>query len=119
MITPEINFEPRLIIHVSGANFAGQPKKDRYYLVISNYSTIPANDTFMCLPITSWEGEDPFMIKIYDSDMERGNFSRPSQVVCDQLHTFMKNRVDSEKGKVTQIFYTKVKNLLKERILDI
>jgi len=119
MTSIEINFEPRTIVHVSGGSFAGQKQKDRYYLILSTYSRIPANDTFVCLPISTWEGEDPFMIKINDADMERGSFTKPSQVVCEQINTFMKNRADDEKGKVTQLFYTKVKNILKEKILDI
>lgn len=119
MPTPEIKFEPGTIVHVSGASFAGQKSKDRYYVVISKYSKIPANDTFMCLPITSWERDDPFMIKIRDSDFERGGLTVPSQVACDQIHTFKKERMDSEKGKLKQFFYNKIKQTMKEKILEI
>jgi len=115
----EIRFEPCTIVHVSGENFPGQEAKDRYYLIISEYSRNPANETFMCLPITSWEGDDPFMIKINAQDLEKGSFAKPSQVVCDNIFTFLKTDADSEKGKVTSLFYTKVTKLLKEKILKI
>jgi len=114
----QINFEPRTIIHVSGKKFPGQEEKDRYYLIISEYSRNPANETFMCLPITTWEADDPFMIKINASDLEQGNL-RPSQVVCDNIFTFLKEDADSEKARVTVLFYSKVTKLLKERILKI
>jgi mRNA-degrading endonuclease toxin of MazEF toxin-antitoxin module len=115
----EISFEPGVIVHVSGGKFPGQEEKDHYYLIISEYSKNPANETFVCLPITSWEAEDSFMIKINATDFERGNFARPSQVVCDNIFTFLKTDADSEKGKVTGIFYSKVTKLLKEKILKI
>lgn len=62
--------------------------------------------------------DDPFMIKINASDLEQGNL-RPSQVVCDNIFTFLKEDADSEKARVTVLFYSKVTKLLKERILKI
>jgi mRNA-degrading endonuclease toxin of MazEF toxin-antitoxin module len=115
----EICFEPCTIVHVSGGKFPGQEEKNHYYLIISEYSRNPANETFVCLPITSWEADDPFMIKIHDNDLERGQLTKPSQVVCDNIFTFLKTDADSEKGKVTSFFYTKVTKLLKEKILKI
>ena len=88
-------------------------------LIISEYSKNPANEIFMCLPITSWEGDDPFMIKINAQDLEKGSFAKPSQVVCDNIFTILKTDADSEKGKVTNLFYTRVTKLLKEKILKI
>ena len=35
----EIRFEPGVIVHISGGKFPGQEEKDRYYLIISEYST--------------------------------------------------------------------------------
>ena len=115
----EISFEPRIIVHVSAGGFPGQGEKDRYYLIISEYSRIPSNETFMCLPITTWEADDPFMIKINDSDFERGYLTRPSQVVCDNIFTILKQDADSDKAKVREFFYSKVTKLLKEKILRI
>ena len=115
----DIRFEHGTIVHVSGGKFPGKEEKDRYYLVISDYSRNPANETFVCLPITTWEADDPFMIKINDNDFERGGLARPSQVVCDNIFTFLKADADSEKGKVTPTFYSKVARLLKEKILKI
>lgn len=115
----EINFEPGVIVHVSGSNFVGQKPKDRYYMIISTFSKIPANDHFICLAISTWDGNDPFMIKILQQDYERGKLDRPSQIICDHMFTFLKSRVDSEKCKVTPFFYDKVKKLLKEKILDL
>ena len=115
----EIRFESRIIVHVSGGKFPGQDEKDRYYLIISEYSRIPANETFMCLPITTWEKDDPFMIKISDSDFESGSLTRPSQVVCDNIFTFLKQDADSEKAKVTIFFYSEATKLLREKILRI
>lgn len=106
----EIRFEPSVIVHVSGGKFPGQEEKDHYYLIISEYSRNPANETFVCLPITSWEAEDSFMIKINASDFERGSLAKPSQVVCDNIFTFLKTDADSEKGKVTSIFYSILTN---------
>jgi mRNA-degrading endonuclease toxin of MazEF toxin-antitoxin module len=115
----EIRFEPGIIVHVSGGRFPGKEEKDRYYLIISDYSRNPANKTFVCLPITSWEADDSFMIRIMENDFERGNLTKPSQVVCDNIFTFLKEDVDFEKGKVTPVFYSKVTKLLKEKILKI
>jgi len=115
----EIRFEPGVIVHVSGGSFVGQEEKDRYYLIISEYSRTPANKTFMALPITTWEEEDSFMLKINDSDLERGKLTKPSQVVCDNIFTFLKEDANSEKDKVTPHFYFKVTKLLKEKILKI
>ena len=115
----EIHFEPGTIVHVSGGKFPGQEEQDHFYLIISEYSKIPANDTFICLPITSWESDDPFMIKINYNDLKRGNLRKPSQVICDNIFTFLKEDADSEKDKVTPIFYSKVTKLLKEKILKI
>lgn len=115
----EISFEPGVIVHISASKFPGQEEEPHFYLVISEYSKNPANDTFMGIPITSWEAEDPFMIKIYEQDLERGHFTKPSQVACDNIFTFLKTDADSEKGRVTGIFYSKVTKLLKEKILKI
>lgn len=115
----EIPFEPGIIVHVSGGKFPGKEEKDRYYLIISDYSRNPANESFVCLPITSWEADDPFMIKMKDNDFERGGLTKPSQVVCDNIFTFLKTDADFEKGKVTPFFYSKVTKLLKEKILKI
>ncbi len=115
----EIHFEPGVIVHVSGGKFPGQEEKDHYYLIISEYSKNPANETFICLPITTWEADDPFMVKISATDFERGNLARPSQVGCDNIFTFLKTDADSEKAKVTGMFYSKVTKLLKEKILKI
>lgn len=115
----QINFEPRTIIHVSGINFPGQEEKDRYYLIISEYSRNPVSETFMCLPITTWEADDPFMVKINANDLERGSLTRPSQVACDNIFTILKEEADSERAKVTSLFYSKVTKLLKEKILKI
>lgn len=119
MPNTDISFEPRTIVHVSGVAFPGQEAKDRYYLIISEYSRNPANKTFMCLPLTTWEADDPFMIKINANDLERGNLTKPSQVACDNIFTLLKEEADSEKGRVTTLFYSKVTKLLKEKILKI
>ena len=119
MSKPEIHFAPGIIVHVSGGKFPGQEEKERYYLIISEYSRTPANETFICLPITSWEADDPFMVKINYSDLEHGNLTKPSQVVCDNIFTFLKNDADFEKDRVTPLFYSKVIKLLKEKILKI
>lgn len=100
-------------------NFQAKKKKDRYYLIISEYSRNPANETFVCLPITSWEADESFIMKIKDNDFESGSLTKPSQVVCDNIFTFLKTDADSEKGKVTSFFYSKVTKLLKEKILKI
>ncbi len=115
----EIRFEPGVIVHVNGGRFPGKDAEDRFYLIISEYSRIPANDTFVCLPITTWEADDPFMIKINDSDLVRHKLRRASQVVCDNIFTFLKEDADSEKDQVTPFFYSKVSKLLKEKILKI
>ncbi len=115
----EIRFEPGIIVHVSGGKFPGKEEKDRYYLIISEYSRNPANETFVCLPITSWEADEPFMIKIKNNDFESGGLTKPSQIVCDNIFTFLKTDADFEKGKVTSFFYSKVTKLLKEKILKI
>lgn len=115
----EIRFEPGVIVHVSGGKFPGQEEKERYYMIISDYSKNPANDTFIGLPITTWEADDPFMVKISATDFEQGSLARPSQVVCDNIFTFMKADADFEKARVTGIFYSKVAKLLKEKILKI
>lgn len=73
----------------------------------------------MCIPITTWEADDPFMIKINTNDLERGNLAKPSQVICDNIFTILKEDADSEKAKVTVLFYSKVTKLLKEKILRI
>jgi hypothetical protein len=59
------------------------------------------------------------MIRINATDFERGNLASPSQVVCDNIFTFLKTDADSEKCKVTPMFYSKVTKLLKEKILKI
>ncbi len=68
MPKPEIRFEPGIIVHVSGSKFPGKEEKDRYYLIISDYSRNPTNETFVCLPITTWEADDSFMVKITGND---------------------------------------------------
>lgn len=119
MPSADISFEPGIIVHVSEGKFPGQEEKPRYYLIISEYSRNPANESFICLPITTWEAEDPFMIKINNSDLQRGSLSRPSQVICDNIFTFLKEDADSEKARVTPIFYSKITKLLKEKILKL
>jgi hypothetical protein len=73
----EIRFEPSVIVHASG-RFPGQAEKERLFLIISEYSKTPANETFVCLPITSWEADDPFMIRISQLDMQKGYLKKPS-----------------------------------------
>lgn len=119
MRKPQPSFEARTLVHVSGGKFPGKDEKDRYYLIISEYSRNPANETFIALPITTWEADDPFMIKINDSDFEWGGLSEPSQVVCDNIFTFLKHDASIEKAKVTILFYSKVTKLLREQILKI
>lgn len=59
------------------------------------------------------------MIKINYSDLEKGSLRKPSQVVCHNIFTFLKEDADSEKDRVTPFFYSKVTRLLKEKILKI
>lgn len=115
-----MNFEPREIV-VAPFSFKGQKgiTKDRYLLVISKYSKNPIYDTFVCLPITSIEESHPYILKIMAQDLEYGTLKKPSQVICHAVYVLEKKDAIRLAGKVTPQFYTKIKNVLKEHILDI
>lgn len=115
-----MNFEPGEIV-VAPFTFKGQKgtTKDRYLLVISKYSKNPIYDTFVCLPITSVEEEHPYIIKMMDHDLQYGRLKKPSQVICHAVYIMEKRDAAKLAGKVTPQFYTKVKNVLREHILEI
>ncbi|MGI0069598.1 MAG: type II toxin-antitoxin system PemK/MazF family toxin [Nitrosopumilaceae archaeon] len=115
-----MNFEPGEIV-VAPFSFKGQKNitKDRYLLVISKYSKNPIYDTFVCLPITSVEENHPYIIKIMAQDLQYGKLMKPSQVICHAVYILEKKDAIRLAGKVTPQFYAKIKNVLKEHILDI
>lgn len=115
-----MNFEPQEIV-VADFVFKGQKevKKERPLLIISRYSKNPYYDTFICLPITSYEEDHPYVVKIMASDLQSGTLKKPSQVICHAIYILEKKEAKRLVGKVTPQFYAKVKKVLKEHILEI
>ncbi|MFZ0183278.1 MAG: type II toxin-antitoxin system PemK/MazF family toxin [Nitrosotalea sp.] len=114
-----IRFEAGEILLVT-IQFAGQEvSKTRPSLVISKFSMNPAHDVFIALAITSNPQNDPYMIKIMDSDILQGSLVAPSQVICNHIFTLQKNDVTKSIGKVRPEFFQKIKQILKTDILEI
>ncbi len=115
------NYVPREVV-LAKIIFENQEEKPRPVLIISKFSNrafIPPSRTLICLPITSNQNSDKFMIKITDEDMEEKKFPKPSQVICDQIFTIFKNDVIKRIGKVTPSFYSKIIGFVKTDIIDI
>lgn len=113
-----ILFEPQEVI-LTSITFPDQQIKRRPVLVISKFSRNASEDIFVCLPITSVLSNDPFSIKIEDSDTQDGFFYKPSQVLCQYYFTQLKSEVIRRIGKVTPQFYQKIKLKIRQDILDV
>ncbi len=111
-------YEPREII-LSEVSFPNQQLKKRPVLVISKFSRNTYGDIFVCLPITSCLSDDPFAIKINDSDIQEGSLHKPSQVLCQYYFTELKSNGNRKIGKITPDFYHAVKTKIHSEILDV
>ncbi len=111
-------FEPQEII-LTEIVFPNQQLKKRPVLVISEFSKNTSENIFVCLPITSSLYDDPFAIKINNSDTQEGFFPKPSQVLCQYYFTELKSDIDRKIGKITPQFYQKVKTKIRTEILDV
>lgn len=111
-------FEPQEII-LTDISFPNQNFKKRPVLVISKFSKNTSEDIFICLPITSSLSDDPYAIKINNSDIQEGYFPKPSQVLCQYYFTELKSDIDRKIGKITPQFYQNVKTKIRNGVLDI
>ena len=87
--------------------------------MISKFSKNASESIFVCLPITSPLCDDPFAIKINDSDTQEGFFPKPSRVLCQYYFTELKSDMDRKIGKITLQFYQKVKAKIRTEILNV
>lgn len=85
------NYVPREVL-LARITFPGQPEKKRPILVVSKFSNrsfIPSSSTLVCLPITSNQNLDNYMIKINNKDLEENTFPKASQVIYNQVFTYL------------------------------
>ncbi len=113
-----IAFEPQEIL-LTSVVFPEQKSKQRPVLVISKFSKQDSRNTFICLPITSSLSDDQFAMGIDAADMQDGRLYKPSQVLCEYYFTQLKTHVIKKIGKVTPQFYQKIKQKIRQDILDI
>ncbi len=113
-----IQFKPREVILVS-ITFPAQLSKIRPVLVISKFSKDTSREIFVCLPITSSSRYDPYAIQINDSDVQEGEFIRPSKVLCQYYFTVLKTTVTKKIAEITPQFFQQIKTKIYTEILDL
>ena len=118
-ITINAHFEPREIL-LAGITFPGTSvTKLRPILVISKFSSVTRGQSqhFICLPITSNDSKDQFMLKIKDEDVKGKPLKKPSQVICNYIFTILKGDVRKKIGAVTPDFYQRIMRIVNQQIL--
>ena len=111
-------FEPQEIL-LTEIKFPDQKTKQRPVLVISKFSKQDSTHTFICLPITSSSSYDQFAMDIRYSDMQNGYLLKPSRVLCKYYFTQLKTGATKKIGKITPQFYQKIKQKIRQDVLDI
>ena len=111
-------FEPQEIL-LTSVKFPDQPPTKRPVLVISKFSKHGSADTFICLPITSYLSNDQFAMDIHSSDIQEGCLYKPSRVLCEYYFTQLKIYGIRKIGKITPQFYQKIKQKIRNDVLDV
>lgn len=113
----EIN--PRDIVLANPMYPDQKESKPRPLLIISNSIFHQNSGFFVCVGITTNKKTDPYLLPLPKKQVENGQLDFDSQIMCKRIVSLNCNSIEYKIAKVTENFYNKITNKIKQDVLKI